>query len=130
MIVLDASVLIAHLDARDALHARARAVLIAASDRAWGASVLTLAETLVGPARSGRLQDAQRAIESIGVESIPLGPGDASELAVLRAVSGLTMPDCCVLQAAASVGADTVATFDERLRRAAGERGLAVLGAP
>lgn len=50
MIVLDANVLIAHLDYTDALHERATDLLLDLADRQLGASPMTLADVLMGPA--------------------------------------------------------------------------------
>jgi len=119
VIVVDASVLIAHLDERDALHGQALERLLAAADAALGASTLTLAEVFVGPVRRGRLDDALAAIAALEVQEIPLAPGAAGELATLRADTGLKLPDCCVLLAARSAGASNVLTFDDRLANAA-----------
>ena len=114
MIVVDASVLIAHLDERDALHEQAVERLLAAAGETLGASTLTLAEVFVGPARRGRLGDARAAITALEVEEIPLASGAAGDLATLRAETGLKLPDCCVLLAARETGASGVLTFDER----------------
>jgi predicted nucleic acid-binding protein len=46
-------------------------------------------------------------------------------LAMLRAGTGLKMPDCCVLLAAEQAHG-SLATLDDRLATAATERGLAV----
>jgi predicted nucleic acid-binding protein len=119
VIVVDASVLIAHLDERDALHERAVERLLAAAGEALGASTLTLAKVFVGPARRGRLDDARTAIAALEVEEIPLAPGAAGDLATLRAETGLKLPDCCVLLAARDARASGVLTFDERLAKAA-----------
>jgi predicted nucleic acid-binding protein len=62
VIVVDAGVLIAHLDERDALHERASGGLLAAAGETLGASTLTLAELLAGPARRDRLDDARAAM--------------------------------------------------------------------
>jgi predicted nucleic acid-binding protein len=118
VIVVDASVLIAHLDKRDALHEQAVERLLAA-DEPFGCSTLTLAEVFVGPARRRRLDDAQAAVAALEVQEIPLGIGSAGDLAALRAETGLKLPDCCVLLAAREAGASSVLTFDERLARAA-----------
>ena len=117
MIVVDASVLIAHLDDRDALHDRAVEALLAVAEQPLGGSPLTLAEVLVGPARHGRLEAARSAIEELGVTSIPLREDAPARLAQLRVDSGLRLPDCCVLLAAED--ADAVLTFDDALARAA-----------
>ena len=125
MIVLDASVLIGHLDGRDGHHERARALLAANADTSFGASSVSLAETLVGPARSGKLEVAREAIARLAVEELPFGEDAPARLAVLRSKTGLKLPDCCVLLAAQDRDG-TVASFDEGLARSAGELGLAV----
>jgi len=122
MIVLDASVLIAHLDPRDALHDAADEQLLEAADQPFGASTITLAEALVAPLRTGALRTTQAALRALEVEELPLPPNAAERLAALRADTGLKLPDCCVLLAAETVNGG-VLTFDERLARAAAERG-------
>jgi predicted nucleic acid-binding protein len=121
VIVVDASVLIAHLDERDALHEQAVERLLASAAEALGASTLTLAEVFVGPARRGRLDDARAAVAALGIQEIPLASGAAGDLATLRAETGLKLPDCCVLLAARDAGASNVLTFDDRLAKMAGQ---------
>ncbi len=118
MIVLDASVLIAHLDERDGQHKRAVGRLLEVAEQALGCSPITLAEVLVGPARNDRLEAARNAVASLGVQHIPLADDAPARLASLRAATGLKLPDCCVLLAAQDVGGE-VLTFDDRLARAA-----------
>ena len=127
MIVVDASVLIAHLDENDALHARAIDALVANAEQPLGCSPITLAEVLGGPARTGRLADARNAIADLGVTEVPLGDGAAARLAALRAETALKMPDCCLLLAAEDAQAQAVLTFDDRLARAAERRRLRVV---
>lgn len=123
MIVLDASVLIAHLDARDAHHVAAGAILASAAGEALLGNPLTVAEVLVAPARAGRAAEAKAALDALGVEVVAL-PADAPvRLAVLRADTGLRLPDCCVLLTALDARA-AVATFDARLAAAARSLGL------
>lgn len=126
MIVLDASLLIALLDDGDAHHAQAHSLLEDSTDP-LAVSTLTLAEVGVGPARAGRLPAVHQAVAALDLYVVPLGSQDWESLAQLRASTGLRMPDCCVLQAAADRSA-VVATFDRRLARAAGQAGLRVLG--
>lgn len=114
MIILDASVLIAHLDGADPHHEKAESLLEATSGEALGASPITLAETLVSPARAGRLPDAEAALQRLGVEELPLGEQAPARLALLRAEVSLKMPDCCVLLAAQD-HAGSVASFDAGL---------------
>jgi predicted nucleic acid-binding protein len=123
MIVLDASVLIAHLDRTDAAHSRARAMLLATADFPVAASSITLAEVLVGPARTDRLALAQEALRDLAVAEVPVPAGAAARLAELRADTGLKLPDCCVLLAAEEVSADAVLTFDDRLGKRARDLG-------
>ena len=118
MIVVDASVLIAHLDTRDAQHERAEEQLLNAAGEELGASPITVAEVLVGPARHRRLADAERALAALAIHHVPLGEDAPVRLAALRAETGLKLPDCCVLLAAQQLGA-AVLSFDERLVRAA-----------
>ena len=126
MIVVDASVLIAHLDGNDALHERATEALLGAAEQPLGCSPITLAEVLVGPARAGR--DARSALTDLGVAEIPLGDDAAGRLAELRAGTALKMPDCCVLLAAEDGHAEAVLTFDDRLAQAADRQQLRVAG--
>lgn len=123
MIVLDANVLIAHLDGSDRHHERARDLLKANSTEPLGASRITLAEALVAPARAERLEEAEAALQLLGVEELPLSEGAPGRLATMRAEVGLKMPDCCVLLAAQDHGG-FVASFDSRLLDAAQKLGL------
>jgi predicted nucleic acid-binding protein len=125
VIVLDASVLIAHLDSEDAHHDRATSLLLGAVDEPLCASRLTLAEVLVGPARAGELDRAAGALAQIDVAGVGLDADAPARLALLRAGTGLKLPDCCVLIAAEDVRG-AVATFDDRLGAVARERGFAV----
>jgi predicted nucleic acid-binding protein len=118
VIVLDASVLIAHLDGRDAHHAEASRLLAECGAESLGASTVSLAETLVAPARAGRLEDATDALERIGIADLPLSGGAPARLAELRARIGRKLPDCCVLLTAQDYGA-AIASFDSALIKAA-----------
>lgn len=126
MIVLDASVLIAHLDERDAHHERASRLLADTGVEPLGAGTITLAETLVAPARAGRLDEAVAVLGRLGIEELPLGEDAPSGLAQLRANTRRKLPDCCVLLAA-QVRDGTVASFDAALIRAADDLGLETL---
>lgn len=122
--VLDASVLIAHFDFEDAHHDRAGRILEAAGD--LRASVITVAEALVTPTRRGALDTARADVAKLGIEEVPFGPEASTRLAALRSQTRLKLPDCCVLLAAQDAGADTIATFDDRLAAAAQGLGLSV----
>jgi predicted nucleic acid-binding protein len=123
VIVLDASVLIAHLDQHDAHHALATERLLEAADQRFGASPITLAEILVAPIRAGRQADAQTALRTLDVAEIPLSANAAPRLAALRAETMLKLPDCCVLLAAQDSDG-VVLSFDDRLAREAARHGL------
>lgn len=125
MIVLDASVLIAHLDASDVHHERALELLLDVAGEALGASPLTLAEVLVGPARAGQLDRGSAVLHQLNVTSVRLDEDAPTRLAALRADTGLKLPDCCVLLAAEQTHS-MVATFDDRLASAASEHGVVV----
>lgn len=126
MIVVDASVLIAHLDADDAHHAGAEALLEAVGATPLSASRVTLAEVLVGPTRAGKLELAMAALAQLGIDGVGLGADAPVRLAGLRTSTGLKMPDCCVLLAAEQKNAQ-VATFDRSLAGAARALGLGVV---
>jgi predicted nucleic acid-binding protein len=123
VIVLDANVLIAHVDQHDAHHAAATERLLDLADRPFGATPITLAEVLVAPARTRSLSAAKAALHALEVSELPLPPNASERLAVLRAETGLKLPDCCVLLAAEAT-AGTVLTFDDRLAREASRRGF------
>jgi len=125
VIVLDASVLIAHLDAADAHHERAGALLSDVADEPFGVSPLSLAEVLVGPARSGQLDRATSALNQLEISTVSTATDAPARLAVWRAGTGLKLPDCCVLLAAEQANA-AIATLDDRLAAAARERAFVV----
>lgn len=123
MIVLDASVLIAYLNRRDPLHANAKSLLESLSSESWGLSTVTLAETLVYPARAGRLEEAEAVLVSLDLQELAAGGGAAARMAEMRADLGIKMPDCCVLVAAQDNEA-AVASFDLAVLSAARKLGL------
>jgi predicted nucleic acid-binding protein len=129
VIVLDANVLIAHLNGSDRHHAGAGTLLETISSKPWGVSSVTLAEVLVYPARAGRLADAEAALVGLDVQELPLGGGAPGRMAEMRADFGLKMPDCCVLLAAQNNEA-ALATFDAELLSAAEKLGVEVVPDP
>ena len=125
MIVLDANVLIAHLDQHDVHHTTAKKRLLELADQPFGASSITLAEVLVAPTRAGSLPAAQAALRVLDIAELELPPNASERLAALRVDTSLKLPDCCVLLAA-ETSPGSVLTFDERLAREATRRGLSV----
>jgi predicted nucleic acid-binding protein len=127
VIILDASVLIAHLDERDAHHEMATQLLLDTGIERLGASTISLAETLVAPTRTGRLEDVKAALERLEVAELPLGDEASARLARLRVDTGRKLPDCCVLLAAQE-HSGRIASFDSALTVAAERLGLPTLG--
>ncbi|MGI9080186.1 MAG: type II toxin-antitoxin system VapC family toxin [Acidimicrobiales bacterium] len=125
MIVLDASLLIAHLDTTDVHHDRAGALLFDVAGEPIGASPLTLAEVLVGPARAGQLDRGSALLRQLDVARVALDGDAPARLAAMRAGTTLKLADCCVLLAAEQTHG-AVATFDDRLANAATEHGFVV----
>lgn len=121
MIVLDASVLIAHFSPHDAHSERALEILDTEEDVAM--HHLTMAEVLAGPARNGTEQEVALAIPRLGIEALEVEPDEPLRTARIRASTGLRMPDACVLSAALRLGS-ALATFDGRLARAARASGV------
>lgn len=125
-VVLDTSLLIAHLSPHDAHHADATAFLTAHPSTPLAMNVVNVAEVLVGYAKAERLTEGEQMLASLGVTEHPLPDGAATRLAQVRALTGLKMPDCCVVLAAEDAGF-AVASFDDRLRRDAQMLGLTVV---
>ena len=125
MIVLDASVLIAHFESADTHHEAATDLLIAHASESFASSVGTLAEVYVGAARAGRADQLDQLLSRLAVEPLDLPAAGARRLGELRATTRLKMPDCCVLFTAQHHSA-AVATFDKRLAAGAVDLGLSV----
>jgi predicted nucleic acid-binding protein len=124
--VLDADVLIAHLDPDDAQHERATACLEqAAAQGPLTASALTVAEVLVHPTARGQGEQAYAALQEMALRVLDIPADAAMQLASLRSKTGRRMPDCCVLLAAGRTGG-AVLTFDEKLRGSAVDVGISV----
>ena len=124
MIILDASVLIAHLESTDPNNRLALQLLRWSGAAALGASPLTLAEVLVRPIRAGYLRDVQGKLRELRMAEVPLGQHAAVRLAMLRAETNLKLPDCCVLLAAEDGSATAILTLDDRLRAQARRLGF------
>jgi len=127
VIVLDASALIAVLTPGDEHHRAALAIFARAVGAAQDFMVnsVTLAEALVFPKRQGRVAEQLAAITELGVVEVPFPLGAAQHLAQLRVDTGLKLPDCIVLLTALHQRG-ILATFDDRLRRAALDQGVPV----
>ncbi len=121
MIVLDASILIAYLDPRDAHHAAA-VDLLAESVGELVVHPITAAEILVHPTRTGVDGAVWQDLAAIGL-IVDVAPLDPHQLARLRVTTGCKMPDCCVLATAVNRGG-VVLTFDQQLVEAASKLGV------
>lgn len=126
MIVLDASVIIALLWSKDSLHSSARRFFDEHVEQEFSLHAVTRAEVLVGPTRNGTVEQAMRVLAALEIRTLPLQESDVRRLADLRVRTGLKLPDACVILTAMGQGA-AVATFDDRLRRAAVDLGLTAL---
>ena len=126
MIVLDASVLIAHLNPLDSHHKAATRLLLDVPPGSLLVHSITLAEVLVGGTRIGRGGQMHADLQAAGVRLADHDEQEPLRLAQLRATTSLKLPDCCVLDTAISNNA-SLATFDNALATAARQRRVAVL---
>ena len=128
-IVLDADVLIGALDGLDPHHTQARRLF-----RGWQKqetarliSVVNLTEVLVAPAADRRrLRAAREAIAALGVQVHQPGEAIGVEAARLRCGHPISLPDAYCLATARYADA-RVASFDEKVLRAAEGGGLATI---
>jgi len=127
VIVLDARVLIAFLALDDPHHSAADRLLLEAIDSGTSLVVntVTLAECLVLPTRQDRVAMIVTKLVALGVVEVAFPAGAAERMAQLRVDTGLKLPDCIVLLTALHQRG-TLATFDDRLRRAALDQGVPV----
>ena len=127
--VLDASVLIALMSPGDAHYAAAVAMVRrGAIAGALLAHPMTVAESAVGAAEHGRLEQVRRAFDGLGLATAESDDEQPWRLAALRAETRLALPDSCVLDLAMVSGGD-LATFDTRLAVAARRRGVTLAAA-
>lgn len=118
LVVLDAGVVIAVLNAADALHGAALAKLreYAHDDLRLPASAL--AEALVSPARRGIVEEVREAIAATGTTVTPLDEETAILAAALRARHRtVKLPDALVAATGDMLDADVILTTDRRLAR-------------
>lgn len=125
--LLDADVLIGALDSRDAHHDRARRLLTGWRQQqdAVTISVVNLSEVLIAPAAApGRLATAREAIAALGIEVHRPNETIGVEAARLRQRHPVSLPDAYCLATAKHTKA-SLASFDQKVLRAAREEGLA-----
>lgn len=114
--VLDASVLVAALDADDALHGRASRALV---ERLAGDVVLpatAYAEALVRPAAVGTVPVVDEFLDRASIRVQPTDRLVAAAAAMLRATHRIGLNDALVIATGDVLGADEVLTADRRWR--------------
>jgi len=119
LLVLDANVVIALLDDRDALHARAEDALDQASGHELVLPASAYAEVLVGAFRAvpDRVDEFDATLARVPVRIEPLSAAIARAAARMRAsTSSLLLADALVLATASELGG-SVLTADRRLSR-------------
>lgn len=127
-LLLDADVLIGALDERDPHHPRARELLTRWHDDqdAVAISAVNLTEVLVAPsADASKLTVARRAIATLGVSVHQPNEAIAVEAARLRQRHPVSLPDAYCL-ATAKHTSSTVASFDQKILKAAAHERVAV----
>ncbi len=87
---------------------------------------MTLADVLVGSAKVGKGAEMLADLRSSGIALAPRDDEEALRLAELTVTTGLTLRDCCVLDAA-QMNAAQLATFDSALAPAASRLGVALI---
>jgi predicted nucleic acid-binding protein len=113
LIVLDASIVIALLDPKDALHTAALRVSIAHAGEDLRLPASALAETLVVPSRAGREDEVRAKIQLLDLSVIPISEEIAVEAARLRGTHrSLRLPDALVIASGDILGADSILTGD------------------
>jgi predicted nucleic acid-binding protein len=131
-VVLDADVMIGALDSSDAHHAHARRVFVGwqRQEASRLISVVNLTEVLVAPAADRRrLSAAREAIAALGVQVHQPTEAIAVEAARLRGAHPISLRDAYCLATARYADA-RVASFDEKVLRAAEREGLTAAGTP
>jgi predicted nucleic acid-binding protein len=127
-LLLDADVLIGALDQHDAHHAQARELLTQAREDqdTVAISAVNLTEVLVAPsADPSKLTVARRAIAALGVSVHQPNEAIAVDAARLRQRHPVSLPDAYCLATAKHTGS-TVASFDQKILKAATHEGVAV----
>lgn len=122
--ILDTSVLIALRSPQDPHADRVSALVMDADDLV--VHPVTLAESLVAPARAGIAAEVRAQLtEGLGIRLWHPDDDEPERIALLRADSRVALPDCYPLAVAERTGLP-LATFDEALRRTAQTRSVSV----
>jgi predicted nucleic acid-binding protein len=115
LVLVDASIVIAHLTRDDRYHEVASAALVSHRDDDVRISASAYAEALARPIRLGAADKAQTAIRALHIAIAEIGAPVAEEAARLRARHrSLRLPDALVIAHAEVLGADELLTTDAR----------------
>lgn len=115
LVVVDASVVIAHLTEDDRHHEVASAALVSHRDDDVRMPASAYAEALVRPVRLGAEARAHEAVRALHIAIAEIGTAVAEEAARLRARHhSLRLPDALVIAHAEVLGADELLTTDAR----------------
>jgi len=125
VMVLDAGVLIALADDRDAHHLAARRFIEANIDERFAANAVNIAESLVHAVDGDVAESVLEAYELIGIIPLDVTGESAAPIARVRAETRLRMPDALAVHSCEREGAELVTT-DRTLERAAMRRGVRV----
>ena len=120
IVVLDASVVIAFLDAADRHHQAAVAALTRVHSEQLVLPASVYAEILVGPGRRGReaMAAAREFVADLPLRVEPISAEIAARAAVLRALHrSLKLPDALVIATGDVLGAVSVLTADRTWSR-------------
>lgn len=131
-VVLDSDIVIGALDGSDPHHPTSRSLFLGWQERGEDRliSLVNLSAVLVAPAADRKqLQTARGAIAALGITIHRPGEAIGVEAAQLRGSHPISLPDAYCLATADHLGA-SLATFDARLQRAAGEEGIALYEKP
>jgi predicted nucleic acid-binding protein len=132
-LLLDADVVIGALDRNDTRHHDAHALFKRWNERGDTRliSLVNLSEVLGAPASDpATLAAAREAISALGINAHQPSETIAVDAARLRARHAISLPDAYCLATAKQTGS-TIASFDEKLLRAAdSESGIAAITSP
>ena len=132
-LLLDADVVIGALDRNDTHHHEAHALFKRWNERGDTRliSLVNLSEVLVAPAADpAKLAAAREAIAALGINAHQPSETIAVDAARLRGRHPISLPDAYCLATAKQTGS-TIASFDEKLLRAANsEPGIRAIASP
>lgn len=118
LIVLDASVVIGHLDPADALHEAATQAFVEHVEDDLRLPASAYAEALVDAARTGKLDEIRAKIAALRLTIVPIDVPLAERAAAIRGHEpSLRLPDALVLACGDVLDARAVLTADRRWAR-------------